>query len=373
MTRRQPPGIVRHQYKTRGGYKKTLFYPRFTIWKRRPDGKPDRRTFTPGWEKLAEALEELARLKKLNREKFDFDGDRGPAPGATLFPWIDKFLEIKSAKRSARRDRKSAEYLKGFFGDAALAEILPTRMLAYRKHRSVAKGATVNRELAFLRSVLRMAFHDGALAKLPLFPFESEHNERVRTAAPEEYRRIVALLRRRVRAGNGKIVFAPDAADAIEILYEMGFRVGEVLKIQPRDIDTANKALEMRRIRLKSGLRRPLPLTPRAWEILARRAKGKAAATPLFALTSNSLRWSFIRACAMLKIEGLWVHDLRATFATEKERRRWPRNIIMEYTGHRTEYAFRRYSRPTLEDLRAFASGNGMVKSGNPRLNEMRK
>lgn len=55
-----------------------------------------------------------------------------------------------------------------------------------------------------------------------------------------------------------------------------------------------------------------------------------------------------------IKLQRLWAHDLRATFVTEKERQGWPRKLIREFSGHRSEIIFNRYSRPTLDDLRAF-------------------
>lgn len=366
MNRHLPPGLIERKYKTRGGYRQVLYYCRFTCW----DGV--RRVLTKGIPDFKTATERLAELRVLDAKRQDWSRS-AETPRATLGPWLRKFLEVKAGKRSARRDVKSAEYVKDFFGDAALADILPTRMLEYRRYRAGAEPSTVNRELAFLRSVLRMAFHDGALAKLPLFPFEAEHNERDRTAAPEEYRRILGELRKDLRGANRRRTFHPEAADVVEVLYEMGFRVGEVLKIQPRDLIPAARAIDMRRIRFKHGLRRPLPLTPRAWVILSRRAASRPATAPLYTLTNNNVHWAFKRACEMLKIKGLWVHDLRATFATEKERQGWPRKIIMEFTGHRTEYAFRRYSRPTMADLEAFAAGNALGKSPKARVSSIRK
>ena len=54
-----------------------------------------------------------------------------------------------------------------------------------------------------------------------------------------------------------------------------------------------------------------------------------------------------------LKVDGLWLHDLRASFVTRKMREGRDRELIKMFTGHRTDHAFRRYSRPTLEDLKA--------------------
>jgi len=62
-----------------------LYYPQFYDW------KGVRRTFK-GIEDFATAKAELARLKQLNAQHYEFDEDKRPA--ATLFPWADKYLEL---------------------------------------------------------------------------------------------------------------------------------------------------------------------------------------------------------------------------------------------------------------------------------------
>ena len=106
----------------------------------------------------------------------------------------------------------------------------------------------------------------------------------------------------------------------------------------------------MRRIRRKGGLKDRLPLSSRAREILEERVgKGRV-------LIQVHRRWvsgQFQRACGELGIKGLTLHDLRGTFVSRKLRERWDRELIKAFTGHRDDEAFRRYSRPTLEDLRS--------------------
>ena len=331
MNRRLPPNLYQRQYKTRGGYTVTRYYACFRDW-------AGKRRAIPLGEDFTEAKNKLRELKIQNGQHFNFD--KAVRIDGKLFAWIDKFLAIKADKRSADRDKKTATYLKAFFGDPPLGEISTTKMLEYRNSRPVSV-ASVNRELAMLRSVLNMAHHDGALANVPRVPMEAEHNERVRTASEKEYRAILKAVEPKVR-------------DCIEILWETGFRVGEVLKLTPANLDYRNRGVNVAGIRQKGGLKRVLPMSARAWQILALRAKGRPRDARLFDFTRHVVHWHFVSACQAAKISGLWVHDLRATFATEKERQGWPRKLIREYTGHRTEYAFNRYSRPTVDDLRAF-------------------
>lgn len=340
MNRRLPPNLYVRQYKTRGGYKRTLYVPRFKDWA----GK--RRTFR-GIEDFTEACAELARLKALNRQGHDFDAAlprRATVASTGLIDWIDKFLDVKSEKKSAERDRVSATHVKAFFGDCALEEVINSKMLEYRKSRQVSEP-TKNRELAFLRGVLHLAHRDGALAKTPVIPLAKEDNERMRTASSKEFTGILKTL----------AAVRPDVRDVVELLKETGFRVGEVLALAPMDLQPTAQAIDMRRIRSKGGLTRPLPMSPTAWRIIAARSEGHAAKQRLFEGLSRFMVYDhFQRACRENDIHGLWVHDIRGTFVTEKERAGWPRKIICEFTGHHSEMIFNRYSRPTDDDLRAF-------------------
>ena len=348
MKRRLPPNLYQRTYRTRAGYQQTLFYVQFTDW------KGIRRSF-PAGPVLQGAKDLCNQLLSQNAQRFDFE--KAKSPGPTLFPWIDKFLDLKMAKLSHDKDLRSAKRLKDHFGNCPLDEIVASRIQAYRQGRAKdgLKESSINREIAFLRSVLRLAHQDGALSRMPFILFAPEHNERDRTATEKEYRQLLRLL-------------SPDIRDVIEILWEMGFRISEVLDIEARDLNLKSGVIEMSRIRKKSGLKKPLPLSPRAKALLTARVRRmKKGEGRVFNLTRYQVHWAYRAAAKEKGIMGLWIHDLRGTFATRKEIEGWPRKFIMEFTGHRTENAFRRYSRPTFDHLKQLigAKRGNRVKSDN--------
>lgn len=331
MNAKRPPNLYQRQYLTRGRYKRTLYYARFYDWKH------VRRVFPLGPD-FNEAKDRLAEYLRLNRQRHDFDKPDKPD---TLAAWIDKLIALKQGSPIAERHGYSAKRLKAFFKDRRLGEVTHAAMLEYRRQRkAVASVATINRELALLKSVLILAKHEGALPELPVIPFEEEHNDRVRTASDIEYRRVLKMLRQGDR-------------DFAEIIREMGFRPKDVHAITPADLDMRNKAIDMGRIRSKHGHKRPLPLSPRAWAILSRRARTKTPHELLFPFTRHRIRTAWKRACDRLGIRDLWLYDLRATFVTAKLREGWPVKFVREFSGHRTN-TIERYVRPTMEDLKAF-------------------
>ena len=327
-----PPGLSARTYTTQGGYKRTLYIVRLT------DRFGRRHKFSVGPD-LEFAKEEARRLQLLRAKGHDFTAPALPEP--KLFPWADHWLVLNAEKKSRDKDRRSVKRLKEFFmEDPQLEEIVSSRTKAYRNHRRGQVGdSTINRELACLRSILLLAHKDGVLARMPAIVFEVEYNQRERTATEEEYQSILTKL-------------SGESRDVVEVLWEMGFRVSEVLEIQVGDLDLAQGVIDMARLRKKRGIRTQVPLSPRALEILSEKAKGKKTDQAVFRVDRDFTTRRFQRACQDLGITGLWLHDLRASFVTRKMREGRDRELIKMFTGHRTDHAFRRYSRPTLEDLK---------------------
>lgn len=330
-----PPNIFRQQYRTRGNYLQTRYYVRFKDWKGR------RRSF-PAGPSLTLARQYRDKLLGENAQRIDFDRVEGKIP--LFFAWADKFLKLKAGKKSIDKDILSVARLKGFFGDCRLEEFVPSWMEEYRNKRGLeeVRDSTINRELSCLKSILRLAYLDGQLIRLPRITIPEEHNERTRIASLEESQAILKRLKGQVK-------------DVVELLWEMGFRLSEVLSIELRDLDTRSALIHLSRIRSKKGLRRDLPLSKKALDIFLARSQGKrAGGSRIFTVDRFRVAKAFRTACKELDIRGLWVHDLRGTFITRKLREGWDREFVKQYTGHRTDNAFKRYIRPTEDDLRRF-------------------
>ena len=110
---------------------------------------------------------------ELAKALLKIEPEKPKGPSIPLDQAVDRYLAAKSRKRSVSEDKRILGHLKDYFGkDMPLAEITASRISEYKGHRlsSVRKigegesavqrpiaAATVNRTLALLRHLLRLA------------------------------------------------------------------------------------------------------------------------------------------------------------------------------------------------------------------------
>jgi Arm DNA-binding domain len=136
------------------------------------EGKQIRRQ---GWDSKAEAQDALDEFKEeLKNPKPVVE----VKPDLTLAQAFERYFDAKARKRSLVEDRRQSEHLKAVFGaDTPLATITASRISEYKAKRLATKSrqtgeplsaAAVNRPLALLRHVLRLAHEEWeALPSLP--------------------------------------------------------------------------------------------------------------------------------------------------------------------------------------------------------------
>jgi integrase len=313
------------------------------------NGKQVRRYKTEWTQDDAEA--ELAKaLLKIEPEK-------PKSAGITLDQAIERYLAVKSRKRSLSEDRRILEHLKEYFGkDTALAEITASRISAYKGHRLSAvrtigegetaverplTGATINRALALLRHLLRLA-HDEweVLDVVPRIRMERESEGRLRWLTPEEASRLLEACRGSRNA---------DLIDLVEFALFTGMRRGEVLSLTWERVDRARGVVLLDVT--KSGRRREVPLNGRADAVLARR--GSHAHGRVFGSNWNTYRNAFEGAVARAKLEDFHFHDLRHTFASWTVQRGATLQEVKDLLGHSTLAMVMRYAHLSPEHLRS--------------------
>jgi integrase len=118
-------------------------------------------------------------------------------------------------------------HLKRFFTGRRIASIGPADVTTYAQRRQLdgAANGTINRELAVLARMLRIAYKANKLARLPVIEKLKEAGARQGFLEPEQYE----AVRRRL---------APDLQTALTIAYAFGWRMqSEVLTLERRQLD----------------------------------------------------------------------------------------------------------------------------------------
>ena len=231
---RVAPHLYKRQYQTATGEWRTNYYASFVC---RLKGK--RRLFPLGAD-LRTAKEEMKVLEARNVRREDFDAAKDQEinernAALTLSEWGKIYFAEKcnKAKRSIEWERCMVRNLESRLGSLSLADITEEVIDTYKNARledqivrhgkpvdgSKVSFSSVNRELAVLRILLRLAKRHKKIGTVPEFNLESEKSRRrQRVATEDEYQAILANTPRH-------------AARALICLYETSARVNELLRL----------------------------------------------------------------------------------------------------------------------------------------------
>jgi integrase len=234
-----------------------------------------------------------------------------------------------------------------------------------------ASNATINRELAVLGRMLKLAYENGKLARLPLIRKLKEAAPRQGFFEPEQYE----AVRRHLPA---------DLQTAIAIEYAYGWRnKSEVLSLERRHLDLGAGTLRLDPGMTKNGEGRVCYLTGELKASLAVQVervkalekrlgriipflfphlKGRHAGQRI-----QDFRKAWATACRKAGVPGRLRHDFRRTAVRNMERQGVPRSVATKLTGHKTEAVYRRYAIVSDADLKAAALRLDGYNSGDTR------
>ena len=295
------------------------------------------------------------------------------ATGQTILPRLDRVTYAEAAKdlrehytSSGDRDVVEAGYklthLDEFFAHYRLAVIGPAETTRYivKRQQEGAANSSINRELAVLGRMLKLAYENGKLARLPLI-------RKLKEAAPRQgffERHHYEAVRRHLPA---------DLQAACSIAYTFGWRMqSEVLSLERRHLDLAAGTLRLDPGMTKNGEGRVVYLTPDLKTVLAAQLarvdtlqKRLGRIVPyLFPYLSGKkragtqrrdFRKAWKHACNAAGVPGMLRHDFRRTAVRNMERIGVSRSVATKITGHKTEAVYRRYAIVSDADLRAAA------------------
>jgi len=299
------------------------------------------------------------------------DGERGLIPITDLKKITYADLRSGLLASYTERGNKSLEVrtdgtetigglkaLDAFFGFSAISEGVPVTRLTTDAARDFARqrqasgysAATVNRSLACLRRMLRIAHEDGKIQAVPVIRLLKEPPARRGFLKIETFEKLLTKLPGHLHA---LIIF----------LYWCGVRLGEAQAIEWPQVDLERRVIRLEEGQTKNDEARIVPLPPVLVMMLAS-TKPKVGRV----FDSTNLRVEWARACTAAGLGrmetltsasgfkwsqyvGLIVHDLRRSAIRNLVNAGVPERVAMRISGHKTRAVFDRYHIVSEEDV----------------------
>jgi integrase len=327
------------------------------------------------------------------------DREGRAARGEVLLPRVDRITYEEARadlvayyKTSGDRDLSEAEarlrHLDEFFSKRRLVTITPDVVTAYAAERQAyrkdenenvipgAANGTINRELATLSKMLRLAFEHGKLQRPAIVKKLREADPRAGFVTREQFASVSKHLPEELRV-------------AATVAYTFGWRKREVLDLQKRQYSTQEGTLRLDPGKTKNREGRVVRLTPELRAMLdaqVARVRGlerKAervipwlfphldednprarSRTDRLGQRIRDPRKAWESACKAAGLPGLLIHDLRRSAVRNMEQAGVPRSVAMKLTGHKTENVYRRYAIVSDADLESAAQKLSAASAG---------
>jgi integrase len=316
------------------------------------DGKQRCESCRTANKRLARKILNL-RLAEIVEGRFQLPKSNPPR----LEPFSQQFLESVSHENTRKRYASSVAALLEHFGDARLTELSLDRIEGFKETRLAAKvrSATVNRDLAVLRRMLKIAERKRLIsrASLPVIEMLEERKERRQPhiLTFDEEKRVLAV--------------APDNIRTIVILIlETGLRSGrEALALKWTDIDFEQGSIQIRQSKSLAGVRN-VPMSNRCkTELLRwRNLLGPDFSEYVFANPQQpkkhlvDFRRAWPKALKAAGLEYFWLYDLRHTFASRLTEAGVSPLFVAQIMGHSSPNILHTYAKAIDEFRRSAIS-----------------
>jgi integrase len=279
----------------------------------------------------------------------------GPSTKSILFrDFAEKFLDTYAIKkRSFARDLGAYNcHLKEHFGNLPLPDIkieriekyLVSRKAEISRRKRETSGATINREIALLRTMLNKAVEWEYLDASPLNwrrVKKFNENGRERYLTTDERERLFAAL-----DDSGPIL-----RNFIILALNTGLRRGEIMGLRWANVNMDAGLICLERAQRKNNKVLRVPLNQNALEVLQRlpRVSEYVLCEPKTGERILSFRRAFVTACKRAGIKDLRIHDLRHTFGTMLNARGVDLPTISSLLGHSSITMTSKYITPITE------------------------
>jgi integrase len=264
-----------------------------------------------------------------------------------------------NGRRSVGKARTSVRHLAEHFGGWRAVNITPREIRAYvgRRQQAGYANGSINRHLAALKRMFRLALQGGRVQRVPHIALLLEAPPRAGFFEPEQFEAVLRQL--------------PSAIQPIALFaYELGWRLRELLTLQWRQVDLQVGSVRLDPGSTKNREGRVAYLSLGLLAVL----RAQAEATRALELRRGCIiPWVFHRnggrafrqhggrifrftatwrtACRKAGVPGMLFHDLRRTAVRNMVRAGVPERVAMQISGHKTRAVFDRYNVTSEADL----------------------
>lgn len=273
--------------------------------------------------------------------------------GKTWDDAVERWLADKSGKRSLKSDMSNIRWLNLFLRGVLLQDIdrETVELLRAKKIAGGASNATVNRMLALVRAIMRMAVVDwGWMVSAPHVRLLREPVRRVRFLSPQQAVRLLSEL-------------PPHLAAMAAFSLATGLRRANVTGLRWEQVDLRRRIVWFDGVDMKSGNSQAVPLNDDAMRVLLARH----GAHPVYVFTYKGKRIVQASTAAWYKalnragIHDFRWHDLRHTWASWHVQSGTPLLALQELGGWESQEMVRRYAHFSHLNLRSFAANLPVV------------
>jgi integrase len=229
-------------------------------------------------------------------------------------------------------------HLKPILGHLKAAVVTTDILMRYAEGRQAegAGNASINRELALLKTSYKLAMKSGTLKFMPWFQMLQEPPARSGFLKDDEYQKLAAAC-----AKEGTYLAA-----MFEVAHSFGWRSESVRTMKVRQADFFSNTIRLDDS--KNGTPVVAPLTKKLHELLAMCATGKPQDAPLFTYPDGTavkdFRKAWWRATEAAGVPDLIFHDLCRTAMRNMRRLHISTNVAKRVAGRKTDSIFNRYN-----------------------------
>lgn len=248
---------------------------------------------------------------------------------------------VNGNKSVGHDERRWKLHLEPVFAAVRASQVSTDTLRRYVERRQTAKAsnATINRELALLRSAFHLALKSSParVARVPHFPILPENNVRTGFLKDEDHAKLAD------ECGKERLWLRA----LLEVYVSYGWRKNEALQLlRVKQIDLPNRTIRL--YDSKNGEGRLVAMTNKVYELLSACVEGKAEDDFVFTRPNGKpvkdfrKRWASV--CERAGVPGLYIHDLRRTAARNLRRLGVDESTTMKIGGWKTPSMFRRYN-----------------------------